>query len=163
MTQQALEMDMQQRKVTRTLMVKLSPAEKAQAMDEFNQLRDQADALEADFSTTKDKHKAALAEIETNAEKTRLRARNGDPRDVECVEKRFFGSNLVQVWDGDTLLEERAMTAQERQMEIGDTKHGVVEDWEQGTPFLDKAPAEQRAELAELIRSEQSSIKELAI
>lgn len=161
MNQQALEIDMKERKVTRTINVKLSPTEKAQVMDDYNSIRDEMDKAELDFACQKETHKAALTELEASAEKTRLRAKNGDARDVECMEKSFFGTNIVQVWHEDTMLEERAMTAQERQMEIGELKHGVVQDAEfsDGRSFSERTPEEQRTDIAETMAEEHQATK----
>lgn len=152
MSQQELAIDMEERRVTRTVNVKLSPAEKAQAMDSYNGLRDQMHELDKEFSKIKGEHKMKLDELEQEAEKTRLKAKNGDARLEECVEKRFFSSNTVQTWFGDELVEERPMTYEERQMNIGDVQHGVVME-------EDEAPESPEDDLKGVMRDEQRADK----
>lgn len=151
--QQELGMEMEERRVTRTVHVKLSPAERAQCMDEYNQLRDEMETAEKEFGKLQKEHKQSLAGIEEKAEKTRLKAKLGEPRQEDCIEKRFFGQNVVQTWFGDEMIEERAMTYEERQGNL-EPQHGVVMEAEEK-----RDPADAEADLREVMRDEMRADK----
>lgn len=117
MTQQQLEVDYEERKVTRRVNVDLTVTEEAQLHRESRKILASIEELEGDFEKKKKEFNASHKELD--AQLRDAINKECDSRDEECIEKRFFEMNVVQVWYEDKLIEERAMTPEERQMAMG--------------------------------------------
>lgn len=153
--QPGLGLAVEERKVHRVVEVKLQPAELGALGVEAGQLSGELSAAEDEFDGVKKTHQAKIKGIQNklDAALDKLRTKT-DPREVECKMKLDFNSNSVQVWYQDELIEERAMTAEERQMEFGEVQHGVVMDAEEEADEVDPA-----TDLQETMAEERSKTK----
>ncbi len=128
-TQQSLEIDIEERKVTRTITVKLTQAEAADLHYQANEVKAERDRLVGEFEAVNDEFKANRKQLEAKLDS--INAKVTESRNEECTEKRFFSENKIQVWHGEDLIEERAMTIEERQMTFGPVQTGPVLDAEE--------------------------------
>lgn len=154
MSQQSLELECETRKVVRLVDVKLQPAELAALKAEAKEIHDEMKIKDAEFEVVKKEFQAIYKQLETKL--FALIDKETDSRNEECIEKRFFENNKLEVWYGDKIIEERAMTMEERQGEFK-IHHGVVMDAEE-----DKAPTtpEEAAEdLKSTMRDEKNPNK----
>lgn len=156
--QASLEIDMEERKVTRLLEVKLQPAELGTLGMEAGNLSGQLSLAEREFDAIKKEHSSKIKGIDNllQAALDKLNKKT-ESREVECVEKRFFATNTLQVWHEDEMVEERAMTIEERQMSFGETQNGVVLDPEEmdETADRDMTDSERQEDIQDVIKSEQ--------
>lgn len=116
MEQQALGIEFEERKVMRTIEVKFQPHEHKQLLEDIVGSRRLLRAKEDDFTLIKKQYNSEVSDLEAGLNKVIDMAEKGTrPENVECTEKRFFNENKIQVWNGDELVEDRAMGAEERQ------------------------------------------------
>jgi len=155
MSQQPLELEVEERKVTRLVQVELSVADHAQLHKDSCSKKAEIHDLETAFKVKQEEHKAALRGLE--AELDSIIDKQSESREEECIQKTFFENNLVQVWHGDKLIEERALTAEERQMHLGPIQHGTVVGAEEDTAEV--TPEEFNEDLSETMREERKATK----
>lgn len=143
------------RKITRMIEVPLNHIEKAELHDEANKLKLDLDQLEKDFKEASDEFKKEIKDVETKLDANHRKMTGA--KEFECEQRFFFANNTVQVWNGDSLVEERAMTPEEREGTLP-LKHGVVldSDEEEKAPETDE---ERREDIADVIRQEQRADK----
>lgn len=158
MNQMGLEIDMEERKLTRLLEVKLQPAELGTLGMEAGRLSGDLAIAERDYDAVKKEHSSKIKGIDNllQAALDKLNKKT-ESREAECVEKRYFSTNTLQVWHGDEMVEERAMTAEERQMTFGEVQNGVVMDPEEMDDTVDRdmTDDERQEDIQDVIKSEQ--------
>lgn len=130
--QPGLGIEAETRKIHRVVEVKLQPAELGALGVEAGKLSGELATAEEEFDTVKKQHSAKIKGIENqlNGVLGKLLSKT-EQREAECEMKLDFNSNSVTVWHDGEMIEERAMTSEERQMELGEVKHGVVMDAEE--------------------------------
>jgi hypothetical protein len=169
MSQQNLAIgDVEEKQVTRLIEVRLDYAARAALHDESRDLLASMKALESAFDVKKSEFKAEYNTLEAKLHATIEKMTEN--QEVDCTQKTYFENNIVQIWNGEELIEERALTADERQLSIGDLHHGVVLDAEEkrredylaspdGADFEPMTDEEQREDIASVIRAEQNPMK----
>ena len=144
-----LETDHETRKVTRTREVKLSQSQAADYGIEVGRLAGEIET-----------HKKVAKEAEAKQDEIiAVLKKNSMTAEVECTMKLFYTNRLVQVFDGEDLLEERAMTEDEFQMEFGPVKHGVVQDEDVIDGSYTMTQEEAAEDLKGVMRAEKSKDK----
>jgi len=139
--------EMQERKFNRLMKVSFSPAEKIEMSEQIanaiRNLKKAQDDLASVAAQYKSEMKRFEAEITSLAEKVNS---GWEMRSVECREIRDYNTGSIYIFRDDTeeVIEERAMTAAERQPEL---------------PFKEKEP-EPRPTVAEGQADAQSEASE---
>lgn len=153
--QMGLEIDTETRKVTRLVDVPLQPAELGQLGVEAGKLSGELSTAERVFDGIKKEHTSIIKSLDNQLQSCldKLQKKN-ESREVECIEKRCYASNCLQVFYGDEMLEERAMTVEERQMTFGEPKNGVVLDPEEADETVDR-----EQDLKDVMKAERSPNK----
>lgn len=134
----------EEKKVMRLLEVKLLAHEKLELYEEER-------ALLTEIEETSGALKLAKEKLATNQDKIK---KGSVSKDVECTLKLYYENRLVQIMDGETLIEERAMTEDEFQRDLP-LQHGVVESddsEDSGEPLTQE---EAKADLEGVIRDEK--------
>lgn len=134
----------EEKKVTRLLEVKLLAHEKLELYEEER-------ALLTEIEETSGNLKLAKEKLATNQDKIK---KGSVSKDVECTLKLYYENRLVQIMDGETLIEERAMTEDEFQRDLP-LQHGVVESDDSEDSSEPLTQEEAKADLEGVIRDEK--------
>lgn len=118
MQQTQLPIECEEKRVYREIETKLSQAEAAEFGIEVGRLAGTIEKAKKEAKESENKQDELISILKKNQIK----------KNVECTLKLFYNTRVVQVWNGDEMLEERAMTDSEFQMEFPEVKHGVVEE-----------------------------------
>lgn len=106
-------------KLNKEVEFKLSVADKATLLDKITEKKKELGTLEIEFAVIREDFKKRLAALEGEFAAFLKLARDGhEVRVVECEMERDFEHATVRYWHEGTMVEERAMTAEERQTEI---------------------------------------------
>lgn len=120
---------------TKMLRCKLSPDERLAKATAWATVLNERDAVEDELADIKTSARERLKKIDERATKLRQDFETGtEERAVRCTEDKDFGRNIVLVRRADTgeTIEERAMDARERQLELDAVPPG--EDKPNGKP-----------------------------
>lgn len=145
MSQSSLPLgDVAERTVTRLIAVKLQPAELAAVKEEARLVHEEMKKIEGEFEVTKKEFNSVYGKLEVKL--FALIDKQTENRQVECIEKRYFETNLYQVLNGDEVIEERALTGDERQLSIDSVTPVVLEpEQENFTDDLQDVMKEERS------------------
>jgi len=137
---------MEERKFNRLLKVSFTPPEKIEMSEQIASAIRNLKKVQDDLATVKAQFQSKIKEHEAEIASLSERINSGwEMRNVGCREVRDFNTGSVYVFRDDTeeLIEERAMTAEERQPEL------PFKETEVETPAELPAPAEAPVEVAE--------------
>lgn len=162
--QTTIPLEFEERKVTRTVNVKLTNTDIANLGDEAAKLKAERDTAEADLKKhIEEVTKPLKAEIEQKTAKIENILDNINKREesrtVECIERKIFNANTVQYYFNGDLVEERAMEPGERQGEFPEVKHGELVDGDEGLEARPATDDEQRADIRDVILDERRADK----
>lgn len=166
MNQQPLALEYEERKIKREVEVKLQPNEVNQiavnAGDVYAEIQAKQaefDDVEKEFKERKETFKNQLGALEKKRDEMLAKINlKKETRIEDCLEKRFFATNTLQIWHGETLIEERAMTDLERRRDMfRDAQEAKSAKEEIEAAMTDSGEGFQREDIADAIRSETSS------
>lgn len=169
MSQQTLPIgDHEEKTILKIIEVKLGVTEEAVLRREAQEIRTGMKELKAAFEERKSDFNTEYKKLEAKFDQAMDKM--SAQREVECIQKTFFENNVVQIWNGDELIEERALTADERQLSMGAVQHGVVLSHEEkkardfadspdGADFEPMTEEEAEKDLKDVMRDERSPFK----
>jgi hypothetical protein len=145
MSQGNLALDFETKKVTRLLDVKLTMAENAELGIEAGRLSGIINKAKEEMTNAKNQFTAVVEKLEGGTAS----------KDVECVMKLYYATRTVQVFDGETMLEERAMEDSEFQTNMP-LQNGVVLPPEEDLSSEPQTEEQRKADIAEVISEEKN-------
>jgi hypothetical protein len=151
--QQPLGLDTETRKVTRLREVPLSVVEFGELGKEAGNLARERDEHKKNAKEKAEKVEDLLAQIDKGTVS----------RDVECELRIFHITRTVQVWDGEEMIEERAIEDGEFQVDMPFLQHGVVMDPEVGevidADYTEMTDEEKHEDIKDVMKAEKSKTK----
>lgn len=154
--QGSLELEVEETIVSKEIEIKLTNIDKAHMADEAADAQVALTSTETEFKGIKNDYSQRIKKLKAKIETTLEAVNTGViSRNVQCVMKKIYSSNIVQyVYEGE-VIEERAMTDQDRQPKL-------FAPTMEGTELSPEQPQDASADIASVIREEQSSMKEVA-
>jgi hypothetical protein len=137
-------MEIQETKTVKILKVMFSEKEKvdmagqiANSIRNLNRVEDELASISAEYRSEIKKYQI---EIKTTAQKLNT---GWEMRSIPCIEKKDYDNGSIQIFRNDTqeMIEERAMTAEERQMTFFDENESKALAGEKSEPGVEGAEA----------------------